>query len=162
MACSISVPLTRGWIRVTEILTTGLGILITEILTTRLPGNSLNVNFNSGEKSSYKGKWNIIHLFKNILYSGLPQWLGGKQSTCKAGDTGDASLIPGLGRSTGEGHGNPLQCSCLGNPTDRGIWRATVHGECIWPKKNWSFYSIVSFWILILQNILSDGQKLRG
>ena len=45
-----------------------------------------------------------------------------------AGDRGDASLIPGLGRSPGEGNGNPLQYSCLGNPMDRGAWWATVHG----------------------------------
>ena len=37
-------------------------------------------------------------------------------------------LIPGLGRSPGDGNGNPLQYSCLGNPMDRGAWRATVHG----------------------------------
>ena len=37
-------------------------------------------------------------------------------------------LIPGLGRSRGEGHGNPLQFSCLENPTDRAAWWATVHG----------------------------------
>ena len=37
-------------------------------------------------------------------------------------------LIPGLGRSPGEGNGNPLQYSCLGNPMDRGDWRAIVHG----------------------------------
>ena len=37
-------------------------------------------------------------------------------------------LIPGLGRSPGEGRGNPLQYSCLGNPMDREAWRATVHG----------------------------------
>ena len=36
-------------------------------------------------------------------------------------------LIPGLGRSRGGGNGNPLQYSCLGNPTDRGVWWATVH-----------------------------------
>ena len=40
----------------------------------------------------------------------------------------DMSLIPGLGRSPGEGNGNPLQYSCLGNPMDRGAWQATVHG----------------------------------
>ena len=40
----------------------------------------------------------------------------------------DPSSIPGLGRSPGEGSGNPLQCSCLGNPMDRGAWWATVHG----------------------------------
>ena len=49
----------------------------------------------------------------------------GKESACNAGDPG---LIPGLGRSPGEGNGNPFQYSCLGNPIDRGAWRATVHG----------------------------------
>ena len=43
-------------------------------------------------------------------------------------ETRDAGLIPGLGRSPGEGNGNPLQYSCLENPTDRGAWQATVHG----------------------------------
>ena len=43
-------------------------------------------------------------------------------------DAGDVSLIPGLGRSPGEGNGNPVQDSCLGNPMDRGAWWATVHG----------------------------------
>ena len=41
---------------------------------------------------------------------------------------GEAGSIPGLGRSPGGGHGNPLQYSCLGNPMDRGVWWATVHG----------------------------------
>ena len=49
----------------------------------------------------------------------------GKESACSAGDPG---LIAGLGRSPGEGNGNSLQYSCLGNPMDRGAWRATVHG----------------------------------
>ena len=40
----------------------------------------------------------------------------------------DAGLIPGLGRSPGEGNDNPLQYSCLENPTDRGAWWATVNG----------------------------------
>ena len=44
------------------------------------------------------------------------------------GDTEDMGLIPGLGRSPGEKNGNPLQCSCLENPMDRGAWWATVHG----------------------------------
>ena len=39
----------------------------------------------------------------------------------------DTSSIPGSGRSLGEGNGNPLQYSCLGNSMDRGAWRATVH-----------------------------------
>ena len=41
---------------------------------------------------------------------------------------GDVSLILGSGRSPEEGNGNPLQYSCLGNPIDRGAWRAALHG----------------------------------
>ena len=43
-------------------------------------------------------------------------------------ETWDAGSIPGSGKSPGEGNGNPLQYSCLGNPMDREAWRATVHG----------------------------------
>ena len=43
-------------------------------------------------------------------------------------NTGDVDLIPGLGRSLGEGNGNPFQYSCLENPMDKGAWQATVHG----------------------------------
>ena len=56
---------------------------------------------------------------------GFPGGLEGKESACNAGDP---SSIPGLGRSPGEGHDNPLQYSCLENPTDRGGWQGTVHG----------------------------------
>ena len=49
---------------------------------------------------------------------GFPRWLGGKGSTCLAGDLG---LIPGSERSPGGGRGDPLQYSCLGNPMDRGL-----------------------------------------
>ena len=49
----------------------------------------------------------------------------GKESACNAGDLG---LIPGLGRSPGEGNGNPLHYSCLENPMDGEAWQATVHG----------------------------------
>ena len=45
-----------------------------------------------------------------------------------AGDTRDTGSIPGWGRSPGEGNGNPLQYSCLGNPLDRGAWHTAVHG----------------------------------
>ena len=55
-------------------------------------------------------------------------FLGGLVVKTLSADTGDTSLIPGSGRSPGEGNGNPLQYSCLGNPMDRGAWRATVHG----------------------------------
>ena len=51
-----------------------------------------------------------------------------KNLPANAGYTGDAGLIPGSGRPPGEGNGNPIQYSCLGNPMDRGAWWATVHG----------------------------------
>ena len=54
--------------------------------------------------------------------------LSGKESGCSAGAAGDVGSIPGSGRSPGEGHDNPLQCSCLENPMDRRAWWATVHG----------------------------------
>ena len=56
---------------------------------------------------------------------GLPVGLDGKDSTR---NVGDLSLIPGLGRSAGRGHGNPLQYSCLENSMDRGAWLTTAHG----------------------------------
>ena len=51
-----------------------------------------------------------------------------KNPPANAGDARDAGLIPRLGRSVGDGSGNPLQYSCLESPMDRGPWRATVHG----------------------------------
>ena len=56
---------------------------------------------------------------------GFPGGSDNKESACSAGNPG---LIPGLGRSPGEGNGNPLPYSCLENPMDRGAWWATVHG----------------------------------
>ena len=56
----------------------------------------------------------------------LTSWLSCKGSNGNAGDAGDAVLIPGSGRSPGEGNGKPLQYYYLGNPTDRGAWQATV------------------------------------
>ena len=50
----------------------------------------------------------------------------GKEFAYNAGDTGDAGLISGSGRSLGEGNGNPLQYSCLGNPMDRGAWQVSL------------------------------------
>ena len=71
------------------------------------------------------------HLRTGVQRGGFPSWglipggSDGKESACNAGDPG---LIPGWGRSPGEGNGNPLQYSCLGNPMDRGAWWGTVHG----------------------------------
>ena len=61
-----------------------------------------------------------------------------KVSACNAGDLGS---IPGLGRSPGEGTGNPLQYSCLENPLDRGAWWATDHGVA----KSWTRLSDFTF-----------------
>ena len=61
-----------------------------------------------------------------------------KESTCNEGDPGS---IPGLGRSPGEGNGNPLQDSCLEGPTDGGAWQATVLGVA----KSWTRLSDFTF-----------------
>ena len=53
---------------------------------------------------------------------------GSSDGKASAYNTGDLGSIPGLGRSPGEGNGNPLQYSCLENPKDQGAWWATVHG----------------------------------
>ena len=59
------------------------------------------------------------------IYDRLPWWLSGKESACHCKRH---RLIPGSGRSLAEGNGNPLQYSCLENPTNREAWCATVHG----------------------------------
>ena len=59
------------------------------------------------------------------LFKEFPCSSYNKECACSAGDPGS---IPGSGRSSGEGNGNPLQYSCLENPMDRGAWWATVHG----------------------------------
>ena len=60
---------------------------------------------------------NIIYIYKNM---GFPSGSDSKESTCNMEDLG---LIPGLGRSPGGWHGNPLQYFCLDNPMDRGAWQ---------------------------------------
>ena len=57
-----------------------------------------------------------------------------KNPPANAGDAKDVGSIPGSGRFPGQGNGNPLQYSCLGNPMDREAWRATVHGI----SKSWT------------------------
>ena len=69
-----------------------------------------------------------IYIYMYIFFPSwlwiFPQCSDGKESACNVGDPG---LTPGSGRSLGEGHGNPLQYSCLKNSTERRAWRATVH-----------------------------------
>ena len=61
-------------------------------------------------------------------WQGLPRGSMVKNPLPHAGDAGNVGLIPGLGRSPGEGNGNPRWYSCLGNSMDRGAWHATVQG----------------------------------
>ena len=79
--------------------------------------------------------WQLYRLlFVFVFWSELPNlqttvgFLGGPVVKHLPASTGDRGSIPGSGRSPGEGNGDPLQCSCLGNPKDRGAWWATVHG----------------------------------
>ena len=79
-------------------------------------------------KKSHLTKCNTSSWYKhsvNLELLGFPGGSDNKESTCNAGDPG---LIPGLGRSPGEGNGNPLQYSCLKNPMDRGAWQSAAHG----------------------------------
>ena len=66
----------------------------------------------------------------------------GKASACRAGDLGS---MPEPGRSPGEGHGYPLQHSCLENPMDRGAWRAAVHGGAESPR-DWVTHTLTFHW----------------
>ena len=68
----------------------------------------------------------IVQLMLSWNLMGFPVSAEGKESACNAGDP---SLIPGLGRSLGEGNGNPLQYSCLETSMDRWAWWATVYKE---------------------------------
>ena len=64
-------------------------------------------------------------MFMSLAFTRMPHDSVGKESAPNAGGPGS---IPGSGRSPGEGNGNPLQYSCLENPTDRGAWWAMIHG----------------------------------
>ena len=67
----------------------------------------------------------------NLIYISLYGFPGGtvvKNLPANAGGASDVALIPGSGRSPGEGNGSSLQYSCLENSTDKGVWQATVHG----------------------------------
>ena len=75
--------------------------------------------------------WKILcrrNRLLTLVFLGFPGGSDGKESACNVGDLG---WVPGLGRSTWGGHGNPLQYSCLENSMDGGFWRVTVHGVYI-------------------------------
>jgi len=70
----------------------------------------------------------FLSLFKISSVISAYSFLGGSNGKESACNVGDPDSIPGLGRSPGEGNGNPLQYSYLENSTDRGAWQAKVHG----------------------------------
>ena len=74
---------------------------------------------------------------------GFPGGSDGKASVYNAGDPGSS---PGLGRSPGEGNGNPLQDYCLENPMERGAWQATVHGVAKSRTRLSDFTFTFTFW----------------
>ena len=79
----------------------------------------------SSSRTSHQALLSRIVMQVLAVLPGLPLWVSGKEPACNAGDTGS---IPGLGRFLQEGHGNPLQYSCLENLMNRRAWWATVHG----------------------------------
>ena len=86
----------------------------------------------------------LFQLFHPFLPLCFPGGSDGKASTCNAGDLG---LIPGSGRSPGEGNGNPPQYSCLENSMDWGAWKATVHGVTkSWTRlRDFTFFRFFTF-----------------
>ena len=77
--------------------------------------------------------WTFVGIVMSLLFNTLSSFAGASQVVvknppCNAGEVRNAGLILGLGRSPGEGHGNPFQYSGLENSMDRGAWQATVHG----------------------------------
>ena len=96
-----------------------------------------------------------------VVLSQCPGALDGKDSACSVRDPGS---IPGSGRSSREGNGNPLQYSCLGNLIDRGAWWVTVHGI----PKSWTqlsdehfhFHLPVNMLLMKLETIWTKGKNL--
>ena len=100
--------------------------------------------------------WSMFHSRclrqKTILKNTIKLWSSlVAQIKNPPANAGDAGSIPGLGRSPGEGNGNPLQYSCLENSTERGAWRATVHGI---PKRQCYQISLTTnFWLSSIQHV---------
>ena len=97
----------------------------------------------------FEQQWNFeLILTHYVSFMGFPGDSECKESTCNAGDL---DLMPGLGRSPGEGNSYPLQYSCLGNAVDRGAWQATAHGVTKSRTRLSDFHFHVSFIDLLWQ-----------
>ena len=106
-------------------------------------------------KSSFLTSGRVLKELSSYLhttYTGFPGGSDSRASTCNAGDLG---LIPWLGRSPGEGNGNPLQHSCLENSMDGGVWWAKVHGV----PKSWTDLVIS---LLFLRTVRGPGWSVGG
>ena len=106
-----------------------LDCFILAIITNAIMNIHVQYSFLCGHVFSIR--WNIFLGTELLGHMGFPGGSDGKESACIVRDLG---LIPGLGRSPGEGNGNPLQYSCLENPMDGGTWQGTVHGVA----KSWT------------------------
>ena len=140
--------------------------------------------------SRYNGHLSSIHPFQSILvrwflkcwcallpsyvykciyiYVYIKPLLGGSDGTESACNAEDLGLIPGLGTSPGEGHGNPLHYSCLDNSMGRGIWGATVHEVTESDMTEWltcmymlvylfHLFHVCKYLLIVIQSPLSVG-----
>ena len=101
------------------------------------------LNFSCSLCRDCKISWSHINV-SSTRYRRLPRLINGNESACNPRIMG---LILGLGISSGERNGKPLQHSCLGNPLNRGAWRTIVHGvtkESTW-LRDWTTHSTVPF-----------------
>ena len=108
------------------------------VLAWRIPGTGEPGGLPSMGSHRVRHDWNNLAamfpqiacpwLHHGIIVPGLPGRLRVQRICLQCRRRRDSGSIPGLGRSPGEGHGNPLQYSCLEDPMERGAWRMTVHG----------------------------------
>ena len=90
----------------------------------------------------------MLWIWSYTWWWGFPGGTVGKNPPANTGDARDLGLIPVLGKYPGVGNGNPLQCSCLENPVDRGAWWATVHwvAETGTQLSDWAQHSTYTGW----------------
>ena len=98
------------------------------------------------------------HIVRNYVYVPHQGFPGGSEVKASAWNAGYQGSIPGLGRSPGEGNGNPLQYSCLKNPMEGGAWWATVHGA----EKSWTQLSDFTFFLSFFLPLLIILSVLWG
>ena len=108
------------------------------------------------------GQWDVSEKKGSMVRKSSQVDLMVKNPSASAGDLRDVDSIPGLGKSPGEGPGNPLQYSCLENPMDRGAWQAIVHRVAqsrtqlkrlsTWSYKFGNYISIPPSWKFMMYN----------